>query len=193
MRKTLITFSIIVCSGFEIFAHGPQEGCLALMGSFGFMLSKQPEQYAKKTISIAPSLNYFVRDKFSLGLRVVLKTTLIHRIKQGSTNGIEVFGRYYFTRNVMGAKASFFIEANTGINIEKTIPGNNVDGVSTFSVGALPGFAIFPNDKIGFEFSLPNVIGFYSSSFQGENAGSKFEFGPSTIAGPQITMFVFID
>lgn len=193
MRKVLIIFSVILCFGFHAFAHGPQEGCTAIMGSFGFGESKTIGSFTKRTISIAPAINCFVRDNFSLGARVALETEIMRKVKQSTSNTFEVFGRYYFTRKVMGVKASAFVEANLGYSTAKQAPITTVQQTKTFGIGVLPGFAIFPTESIGLELSLPNLVGFYYSTFQNEFSGSKFEVGASSLAVPKITVFFFID
>jgi hypothetical protein len=193
MRKALIVFSVFVFCGFNIFAHGPQEGCTAIMGSFGFWESKTPGSFTKRTIIVAPGINYFVRDNFSVGARIALQTEVMRKVKQSTSNSIEAFGRYYFTRKVMGVKASAFLELNVGYSTAKKKPITTVQQTRAFSVGALTGFAIFPTESIGFEFSLPNLVGYYYSTFQNDFSGSKFEIGPTSVAGPKITVFFFID
>jgi hypothetical protein len=192
MRKALFTFSILVCCGFSVLAHGPQEGCTAIMGGFGFWESKTAGTFTKRTIKVAPGVNYFVRDKFSIGARIALEAEVMRKVKQSTSNTFEVFGRYYFTRKAMGGKASFFIETNVGYGTAKKAPITTVQQTRTFSTALLGGFALFPTGSIGFELSLPNFVGFYTSTFQNENAGSKFEVGPSSI-GPTISVFFFVD
>ena len=193
MKRIVIIVGIWLGCVCNLHAHGPQEGCTAIMGGFGFMRSNMPGVNPKTTITIAPGINYFVRDNYSIGARATLRTEVIRKIKQTTHNEISVFGRYYFTRKVMGIKASLFLEGNAGYGTAKVKPITVVDQTRSFNIGALAGFALFPTEHIGFELSLPNLVGFHYSTYQNEFSGSNFAVGPSGIATPQITMFVFID
>ena len=193
MKKHLLLFVLLANFMSDVFAHGPNEGCTYVFGSFGLNISKKPDENSVRTLFLEPGVNYFIRDNFSIGARAVLKVATSKKIKQSSSNGLDIFSRYYFTKNIMGVKGSFFLEANINASLVKNKSGNNVDGLLTYGAGFLPGFAIFPTKKVGFEFSLPNIIGFYTSSIKDEFEGSKFEFGPSSTAGPKFTVFLFID
>jgi len=193
MRKAFVVLSILACLCVEVFAHGPQEGCTAIMGSFGFMLSKTSDEYSKKTISFAPGINYFVRDNFSIGGRLELSAEIMRKVTQKTSNEVLGFGRYYFTRKVMGIRASLFLEANASYITAKVKPISSANQTRAVGLGVLAGFAIFPTESIGLEFSLPNLAGFYYATFQNEFAGSRFKVGPSGVGSPKFTVFFFIN
>jgi hypothetical protein len=92
---------------------------------------------------------------------------------------------------VMGAKGSLFLDATLSYTSDKGA-GDNAKAKGTIGLGVGPGFALFPTPKWGFELVLPNVLGFYTSSQDGKNAGSGFGIGASTISGPQLTAIYFI-
>lgn len=193
MKKTLLTLSLSSLLAFASFAQGPAAGRLFVMGSVGYSSVKPAGDNAKATgtITFAPGAGYFLKDNIALGARLLFTNASSDGKRQSSAFGLTGFGRYYITKDVLGAKGSLFFEGSLSYTSEKG-PGDDAKAKGTFGLGVGPGFALFPTPKWGFELTLPNVLGFYTSSQDGKSAGNGFSIGASTISGPQFTVLYFI-
>jgi hypothetical protein len=193
MKKILLTLGFGSLVALSSFAQGPAAGRLFVMGSVGYSSEKGAGADAKATgtLTFAPGAGYFLNDNIALGAKLIFKSASNSGKSAGSTFGLGAFGRYYITKDVLGAKGSFFADATLSYTSEK---GGDADAkaTNTIGLGVGPGFALFPTPKLGFEITLPNVLGFYSSSNDGKAAGSGFGIGASTISGPQMTVIYFI-
>lgn len=193
MKKTLITLGISSFVALSAFAQGPATGRIFALGTLGYSSVKPAGDNAKATgtFTFAPGAGYFLNDNIALGAKLIFKSSSSDGKSQGSTFGLGAFGRYYITKDVLGAKGSLFFDGTLSYTSEKGA-GSDAKATNTIGLGVGPGFALFPTPKWGFEFSLPNVLGFYSSSNDGKKAGSGFGIGASTISGPQFTVLYFI-
>lgn len=193
MKKIIISFGLSSMVALSAFAQGPAAGRLFAFGSIGYSSEKAGGTGAKAagTLTFAPGAGYFLNDNIALGAKLIYKSTSSGGTSAGSTFGLGAFGRYYITKDVLGAKGSLFVDATLSYTSEKG-GGSNAKATNTIGLGVAPGFALFPTEKWGFELTLPNVLGFYTSSYDGKAAGSGFGLGASTISGPQLTVVYFI-
>ena len=193
MKKIIISLGLTSMVALSSFAQGPAAGRLFVMGSVGYSSEKGAGTDAKATgtFTFAPGAGYFLKDNIALGAKLIFKSSSNDGKSQGSTFGLGAFGRYYITKDVLGAKGSFFFDGTLSYTSEKG-GGTDAKATNTIGLGVGPGFALFPTPKLGFELTLPNVLGFYSSSYDGKAAGSGFGLGASTISGPQMTVIYFI-
>jgi outer membrane protein len=199
MKKIVLLASFV---GVSIFANaqGPAKGRIFLAGTVGFGSQSQSAggtSTSSSNFTVAPGAGYFLSDKVALGAQFSLKssTSGSPSVTQTST-GFGVFGRYYITKDVMGAKASLFLDGSLSYQSNNN-GGGSAKPTNTIGLGVAPGFALFPTDKWGFELSMPNLLGFSSSSTAAQPGGSSttdsgFGLGLSTISGPVITAVYFI-
>lgn len=191
MKKILLTLGLGSMVALSAFAQGPAAGRLFAFGSLGYSSVKEgADAKATGTFTFAPGAGYFLTDNIALGAKLIYTSKSSDGKSQGSTFGLGAFGRYYITKDVLGAKGSIFADATLSYSSYKA--NSDAKAVGTIGLGVGPGFALFPTPKWGFELTLPNVLGFYSSSSDGKNVGSGFGLGASTISGPQLTVVYFI-
>lgn len=193
MKKVLLTLGLGSMMAFSALAQGPAAGRLFTFGSIGYSSVKAGGDNAKATgtLTFAPGAGYFLNDNVALGAKLIYTSSSNDGKSAGSAFGLGAFGRYYITKDVLGAKGSFFADATLSYTSEKGA-GDAAKATNTIGLGVAPGFALFPTPKLGFEITLPNVLGFYSSSYDGKSAGSGFGLGASTISGPQLTVIYFL-
>lgn len=193
MKKVL--FSALLASlSFSSFAQGPAKGSLFAFGTIGVTSIKGAGDNAKSQgeFTFAPGAGYFITDKIAVGGRLLFVKQFASGLKGGSEFGLQGFGRYYFLQDMFSTKGGFFLEGNLGFTSGKPAYADGSpepDAATTIGLGVGPGFALFPTKKIGFEFALPNILSFYTTS---NNGGSGFGVGASTISSPSVTFMYFI-
>lgn len=116
------------------------------------------------TLSISPSIGYFIADRFPIGLRVLLSN--YHASDYNTSNGTTglannfgisagPFARYYFFRQA-DRPVNIFVEGNYGFGYNTDI--NRIKNyLNRFSFNAGP--VLYINSSIGLEF----LIGYYQS------------------------------
>ena len=193
MRKVLA--SVLFASlSFAAMAQGPAKGSLFAFGTIGFATTNAGGS-AKSVgkFTFAPGAGYFLTDKIAIGARLLVNQQFASGQKGGTEIGLQAFGRYYMIQDVFSAKGGFFLEANLGFTSAKPLYPENANpepkSASTIGLGVGPGYALFPNPKYGFEFTLPNLLSFYTTSDSGP---SGFGIGASTISTPSVTFMYFI-
>ncbi|MBC7390137.1 MAG: hypothetical protein H7329_13050 [Opitutaceae bacterium] len=222
-QKTTTTTTTTSSSTDNSTTAGPSAGSLFVFGSIGVTSQKPAGNNTTSGgyFSFAPGAGYFLTDRIALGARLTFGKQFGGGVQGGSTFGIQAFGRYYFLRDMFASKGGFFLEGNIGYSATKPAYYNNnysnayyYNGsngnnyyysngyygngepktISTFTFGVGPGFALFPTKKIGFEFTFPNILGFYVSSrpYDGQSGASGINVGLSSISLPSVTFMYFI-
>jgi hypothetical protein len=119
-------------------------------------------QTKSTTLSISPTIGYFIADRFPIGLRVILSNynASDYNTTNGTTGQANNFGisagpfvRYYFFRQV-DRPVNVFVEGNYSYGYNTTIDRSKYY-LNRFSFMAGP--VIYLNNSVGLEFS----IGYY--------------------------------
>lgn len=149
------------------------QGKLFINGEFGISSKsfENDSDHKYSTVSITPSVGYFITDQFALGLGVGISST-----RDKNTNNtvtitdaysrinISPFARYYVP--TAGDKFHFFVQSRLGFAFDsrnyKTESGNNsvtrTTKENSINFRISPGFAYFPSDHWSVELLLK---GFY--------------------------------
>ncbi|MNR10947.1 hypothetical protein D3C85_1272230 [compost metagenome] len=126
---------------------------------------------------MVPSIGYFVGNNFAIGTGVGYTYDKSVRLgEQNEAFRVAPFGRYYVN---LTDQFKFFgqLSVPLAFGTEKDVDANGDTGskvASTTSIGVnvAPGFAFFPNKKIGIEFSV-NGLGYENFSAKAEATGTK--------------------
>ncbi len=122
------------------------------------------------TISIAPSIGYFITMRFAAGLRFSLSNYHYteHQYLTGNPGvgndfdiALDPFARYYFLKNTE-RPLNVFAEGSVGYGFKREIGSDLHHILNRYSLSA--GTAFYFNNSIGLEF----ILGYYRSTQFGE-------------------------
>ncbi|SOD14559.1 outer membrane beta-barrel protein [Pedobacter xixiisoli] len=181
MKKLLLSLVAVAALTFGANAQ-TEKGKIILGGNVGFNSSKvDGASKADINFSVVPSVGYFVGNNFAIGTGVGYeydKTASGTAFERGQLEAFRVapFGRYYVN---LTEQFKFFGQVSVPLAFGslKSVDANGETGskfASTTSIGVnvAPGFAFFPNKKIGIEFSV-NGLGYENFSTKAEATGAK--------------------
>ena len=178
MKKLLLSLVAVAALTFGANAQ-TEKGKIILGGNVGFNSSKADgASKADINFSVVPSVGYFVSDNFAIGTGVGYEYEKTVSANRGQLEAFKVapFGRYYVN---LTDQFKFFGQLSVPLAFGslKSVDANGDTGskfASTTSVGVnvAPGFAFFPNKKIGIEFSV-NGLGYENFSTKAEATGEK--------------------
>jgi outer membrane protein len=192
MKKLLLSLVAVAALTFGANAQ-TEKGKIILGGNVGFNSSKvDGASKADVNFSVVPSVGYFVSDNFAIGTGVGYEYEKTVSANRGQLEAFKVapFGRYYVN---LTDQFKFFGQLSVPLAFGslKSVEANGDTGskyASTTSIGVnvAPGFAFFPNKKIGIEFSV-NGLGYENFSTKAEATGDKvktnsFGFEANTFA-----------
>ncbi|MDH5365528.1 MAG: outer membrane beta-barrel protein [Cyclobacteriaceae bacterium] len=213
MRKifyvlTLIVFSITSGAYAQI-----EAGSLFIGGNLGVSSGSSKSLNGSVTvdgpkttsISVVPTVGYFLGSKLSVGAGVGLEYDKIKSTVAGvdseATASLIIFrpnAKYFhsFTDNFYG-----FVEAGIGLgsgSSKSSAGGVTADGpkISNISVYIAPGLTLFPTEKIGVDFRL-NLINYYRNKSTDptdssiKDISSGVNFGLNTLS-PSVGIYYFL-
>ena len=178
MKKLLLSLVAVAALTFGANAQ-TEKGKIILGGNIGFNSSKvDGASKADVNFSVVPSIGYFVGKNFAIGTGVGYEYDKTISANRGQLEAFKVapFGRYYVN---LTDQFKFFGQLSVPLAFGslKSVDANGDTGskfASTTSIGVnvAPGFAFFPNKKIGIEFSV-NGLGYENFSTKAEATGEK--------------------
>jgi len=178
MKKLLLSLVAVAALTFSANAQ-TEKGKIILGGNVGFNSSKvDGASKADVNFSVVPSIGYFVGNNFAIGTGVGYEYEKTVSANRGQLEAFKVapFGRYYVN---LTDQFKFFGQLSVPLAFGslKSVDANGDTGskfASTTSIGVnvAPGFAFFPNKKIGIEFSV-NGLGYENFSTKAEATGEK--------------------
>jgi hypothetical protein len=196
MKKTYILTIVALLFSFAAQAQGQiSQGTLFLGGSLGFSSSStdnkvgntETRTFESSSISVAPSVGYFVADKTAVGVRFGFtnsKTTFIAGNNDKTVNtrtpiNVGIFAeRYFMMIPEFGFTAGIFGDFLTGSSKREVIDGttgvavvteNNISG---FNTGLNAGTIWFPNPHIGFSANV-GLLSFTTETTTVKNANPE--------------------
>ena len=164
--KKLILFFIAVLFAVNVSA---ERGNMVLGGSIGFDSRSGSEPMPNFTqLSIAPNFQYFLTDKFSLGVQVQFWTAKREDLDRTNSVNISVFGRYYLLKT---QRFGVFGQARAGTGFNN----NELQGFGSPSVNVriAPGIQYFINSRWSVETFLFTLFDFHHQRF---DAGTRNTF-----------------
>jgi|GEM_PF-618480 len=174
IMKKMILFFIITLSICKFAKSQITKGTWLLSGSANFSMIKYNSEgtlnYKQTNLSISPSIGYFLKDKFALGIRPSL-TYGSSSISSGNSETIFSVGpfvRYYFL------KTDKVFNILTDGSYSYTSFGSSGVKQSTISLAAGP--VVYFNPSVGLEF----LIGYASTKvakYSGRNNELRFSIG----------------
>ena len=179
MMKKLILFFVAVLFAANVSA---QQGAMVLSGTLD--ISSGTEMFGETgvdvtTILIAPSFQYFLSDRFSLGAQVGLSTTSLDI--EGFDDRLNVvlagvFARYYLLRT---ERFGIFGQLNVGAGFANEAAGD----LTVVGIDVVPGIQYFINSRWSVEAHLAPVLAFSSTIFPGdEDSVNTFNAGFNRVA-----------
>lgn len=177
MKKLLLSLVAVAAITFGANAQ-TEKGKIILGGNVGFNSTKvDGAAKADFNFSVVPSVGYFVGNNFAMGTGVGY--TYDKSVSDGAqTEAFRVapFGRYYVN---LTDQFKFFgqLSVPMAFGTVKDVEANGDTGAklgtaTTIGVNVAPGFAFFPNKKIGIEFSV-NGLGYENATLKAEGSGAK--------------------
>lgn len=163
-----------------------EQGKILLFGGLGFSSSTPENENASKSsgFSFAPGAGYFISNSFAVGLNVnVSSDRQENQSGDFKSNGLSfgAFARWY---KPLGDESKFYFFAQPGISfgsVKEEFEGFESKS-SSFSIGASPGFAFYPSNRVGIELSFSG-ISYTSQNPEGDNNNrSFFNFGASSLS-----------
>ncbi len=171
MKRIILSIAAIVALTFGANAQ-TEQGNILLGGTVGGAINNPDNSddtdASLSEFTVIPQIGYFIADDFALGLG--LGYNMLDNRQDDTAGGenstvtntfiVRPFGRYYIE---LGDQFSFFTELGVGIGF-----GNSVvtaDGVesdedlntASLDIALSPGFAFFPVETFGIEFSLTGI------------------------------------
>ncbi|WAC39727.1 outer membrane beta-barrel protein [Pedobacter sp. SL55] len=200
MKKILLSLVAVAALTFGANAQ-TEKGKIILGGNVGFNSTKvDGAQKADVNFSVVPSVGYFVGNNFAIGTGVGYDyDKSVSTNRQNEAFKVAPFGRYYVN---LTDQFKFFGQLSVPLAFGslKAVDANGDTGskfASTTSIGVnvAPGFAFFPNKKVGIEFSV-NGLGYENFSTKLEATGTKvksnsFGFEADTFAPKLGVQFYF--
>ena len=177
MKKLLL--SLVAVAGLVYGANAQTEkGKVILGGNVGFNSSKV-EGAAKSDISfsVVPSVGYFVANNFAIGTGVgYTYDKSVSTLRQNEAFKVAPFGRYYVN---LTDQFKFYgqLSVPMAFGNNKVVNANGDTGAkvattTNIGVNVAPGFAFFPNKRIGIEVSV-NGLGWDHYTAKAEGTGIK--------------------
>ena len=177
MKKILLSLVAVAALTFGANAQ-TEKGKIILGGNVSFNSTKvDGASKADVNFSVVPSVGYFVGNNFAIGTGVGYDYD--KSVSEGAQVGafkVAPFGRYYVNLN---DQFKFFgqLSVPLAFGTLKDVEANGDTGsklgtTTSIGVNVAPGFAFFPNKKIGIEFSV-NGLGYENFSFKQEGTGNK--------------------
>lgn len=177
MKKLLLSLVAVAVITFGANAQ-TEKGKIILGGNVGFN-SKKVDGAAKADVnfSVVPSVGYFVGNNFAIGTGVGYNyNKSVSTSNQNEAFEVAPFGRYYVN---LTDQFKFFgqLSVPLAFGTYKEVNANGDTGAklgTTTSIGVnvAPGFAFFPNKKVGIEFSF-NGLGYENLTSKAEATGTK--------------------
>lgn len=179
MKKLLLSLVAVAAITFGANAQ-TEKGKIILGGNVGFNSSKvDGASKADVNFSVVPSVGYFVSDNFAIGTGVGYEyDKTASGIIRGQVEAFKVapFGRYYVNLTEqfkffgqLSVPLAFGSLKDVDVNGET---GSKVGTTTSIGVNVAPGFAFFPNKKIGIELSV-NGLGYENYTVKAEGTGAK--------------------
>ncbi len=134
-----------------------QQGSMMIGGNAGFANSSQGD-FSITTVSINPSIGYFVIDKLAVGASVGI-SFFSGDLLEGTSFGVGPFARYYFTD---GSNIRPFGQVGFDWSSFKPKEGDSQSNTG-FDVGV--GASLFLNDHV----AIDGIIGYNSMKADGED------------------------
>ena len=177
MMKKLILFFVAVLFAANVSA---QQGAMVLSGTLD--ISSGTEMFGETgvdvtTILIAPSFQYFLSDRFSLGAQVGLLNFSVEGDGDNPNMILAgVFARYYLLRT---ERFGIFGQLNVGAGFANEVMGD----FTMVGVNIVPGIQYFINSRWSVEAHLAPVLAFSSTIFPGdEDSVNTFNAGFNRVA-----------
>ena len=189
MKKTILALTILAGIATDSQAQ-IEKGKLMVGGSVSYESNKSDVSgsMSNSRFAIRPNLGYFISNNMMIGIGVGFTSEKV--IGSSLNRALEAapFGRYYFP---LSNKFTFFGQAQIpmAFGTIKDVDGTGKLGAISGSytllgVNILPGFAYFPSNKIGVEFSLNGLSYNHirendkdGNQVKGASGGSMFSFG----------------
>ncbi len=177
MKKLLLSLVAVAALAFNANAQ-TEKGKIILGGNVGFNSTKvDGAAKADFNFSVVPSVGYFIGNNFAIGTGVgYTYDKSVSNLEQNEAFRVAPFGRYYVN---LTEQFKFFgqLSVPLAFGTEKAVNANGDTGAKTgtttsIGVNVAPGFAFFPNKKIGIEFSV-NGLGYENFSNKLEATGAK--------------------
>ena len=167
--KKLILFFIAVLFAVNVSA---ERGSMVVSGLFGFSYQPLTEiewmdpGRTSDVLIIAPSFQYFITDRTSLGIQAGFITMRIGSADRVNIISADLFGRYYLLRT---DRFGIFGQASAGIGRETS------GDLSFIAAGIVPGFQYFFNRRWSVEAHLVPVVSLVSTSYDGGGRETAFD------------------
>ncbi|MFN0293853.1 outer membrane beta-barrel protein [Pedobacter helvus] len=177
MKKILLSLVAVAALTFGANAQ-TEKGKIILGGNVSFNSTKvDGASKADVNFSIVPSVGYFVGNNFAIGTGVGYDyDKSVSEGAQVAAFKVAPFGRYYVN---LTDQFKFFgqLSVPLAFGTLKDVEANGDTGsklgtTTSIGINVAPGFAFFPNKKIGIEFSV-NGLGYENFSFKQEGTGNK--------------------
>ena len=186
MKKTVLTFAVLMAAVFTVNAQGFIGGGLGVdyMGGKSKYGSTTNDLGTGLAFSFTPKVGYFPSDKFGFGLQVGILSATYKPPKPSSSSpdnkttltgwGIEPFVLY---KLIEADRLTFLLSGSAGISGAKgktTYGSSTTDGDPTtiFSVGVLPVLSYSLTDKLGIDVAC-NFLRFGFDSTTEKSASNK--------------------
>jgi outer membrane protein len=177
MKKLLLSLVAVAAITFGANAQ-TEKGKIILGGNLGFNSTKvDGAAKADVNFSVVPSVGFFVGNNFAVGTGVGYNyNKSVSSRNQNEAFEVAPFGRYYVN---LTDQFKFFgqLSVPLAFGTVKDVNANGDTGAklgTTTSIGVnvAPGFAFFPNKKVGIEFSV-NGLGYENFTTKAEINGAK--------------------
>ncbi|WP_461787736.1 outer membrane beta-barrel protein [Pedobacter sp.] len=177
MKKLLLSLVAVAAITFGANAQ-TEKGKIILGGNVGFNSTKvDGAAKADVNFSVVPSVGFFVGNNFAVGTGVGYNyNKSVSTRNQNEAFEVAPFGRYYVN---LTDQFKFFgqLSVPLAFGTVKDVNANGDTGAklgTTTSIGVnvAPGFAFFPNKKVGIEFSV-NGLGYENFTTKAEVTGAK--------------------
>ncbi len=177
MKKILLSLVAVAALTFGANAQ-TEKGKIILGGNVSFNSTKvDGASKADVNFSVVPSVGYFVGNNFAIGTGVGYDyDKSVSEGAQVAAFKVAPFGRYYVN---LTDQFKFFgqLSVPLAFGTLKDVEANGDTGsklgtTTSIGINVAPGFAFFPNKKIGIEFSV-NGLGYENFSFKQEGTGNK--------------------
>ncbi|MGE6220560.1 outer membrane beta-barrel protein [Nubsella zeaxanthinifaciens] len=177
MKKLLLSLVAVAAITFGANAQ-TEKGKIILGGNVGFNSTKvDGAAKADVNFSVVPSVGFFVGNNFAVGTGVGYNyNKSVSTRNQNEAFEVAPFGRYYVN---LTDQFKFFGQLSVPLAFG-TVKDVNTTGdtgaklgtTTSIGVNVAPGFAFFPNKKVGIEFSV-NGLGYENFTTKAENTGAK--------------------
>lgn len=177
MKKVLLSLVAVAALTFGAKAQ-TEKGNILLGGNLGFTSTKvEGAPKSDVSFSVIPSVGFFASNNFAVGTGVGY--TYDKSVSGGEQNQAFVvapFGRYYVN---LTDQFKFFGQLSVPLAFGETKDvdangetGDKLGSTTLIGVNVAPGFAFFPNKKIGIEVSV-NGLGYAHAQYKAEGTGFK--------------------